>query len=236
MSSLPPVLRRELAVILGAFRAWMRREPGQLPPPTRLSPDMLQDQNVSPAEHTRLSEEALACRRCETLAARRRHVVVADGNPAADLMLVGEAPGEREDEQGRPFVGDAGQLLDKMFGAIAMDRSDLYITNIVKCHPPGNRDPEEDEISNCRPFLLHQIDLVRPLLICTLGRIAAQALLEQPVAITRIHGQLFQFQGIPLIPIYHPAFLLRSPERKKEAWHDLKFLKKTLDGLKHTLP
>ena len=145
------------------------------------------------------------------------------GNPKAELMFVGEAPGADEDLQGEPFVGRAGQLLTKIIEAIQLQRSDVYIANVIKCRPPGNRNPEPDEVATCEPFLLRQIDLIRPRVIVALGTFAAQALLKTDTPISRLRGRVHDFRGgIKLIATFHPAFLLRSPDRKRDVWEDMK--------------
>jgi uracil-DNA glycosylase len=161
------------------------------------------------------------CKRCK-LHRTRRTLVFGEGNEKATLMFVGEGPGYDEDVQGRPFVGKAGQLLTKIIESIQLRREEVYIANIVKCRPPQNRNPEPDEISACRPFLLKQIGAIRPRIICALGTFAAQSLLQTGEKITSLRGRLFDLDGIRVIPTYHPAFLLRNPERKKEVWEDMK--------------
>jgi uracil-DNA glycosylase family 4 len=162
------------------------------------------------------------CSRCKLHTLGRRQVVFGVGNPDADLMFVGEAPGADEDIQGIPFVGRAGQLLTKMIAAIQMDRNQVYIANVIKCRPPGNRNPEPDEIATCEPFLFQQIDAVRPKVIVALGAFAAKTLLKTEDPISRLRGRVYDFRGAKLIPTFHPSFLLRSPDRKRDAWEDLK--------------
>jgi DNA polymerase len=150
-------------------------------------------------------------------------VVFGVGNPNAALMFVGEAPGADEDIQGEPFVGRAGQLLTKIIEAIDLKRSDVYIANVIKCRPPANRNPEPVEVATCEPFLFRQIDLIRPKVIVALGTFAAHALLKTDAPISRLRGHVHEFRdGIKLIPTFHPAFLLRSPERKRDVWEDMK--------------
>jgi DNA polymerase len=163
------------------------------------------------------------CRRCK-LAGHRRRIVFGAGAPRAQLMFVGEGPGREEDEQGEPFVGEAGRLLDRIIAAIRLRREDVYITNVVKCRPPGNRLPEPDEIRACMPFLRRQIAAVKPRLICTLGGCAAQSLLETTEPISRLRGRFFDRGGIRVLPTFHPAYLLRTPEKKREVWEDMKRL------------
>ncbi|MDX9710559.1 MAG: uracil-DNA glycosylase [Trichloromonas sp.] len=169
------------------------------------------------------------CRRCP-LAGRRNNIVFGAGAPRARLVLVGEGPGREEDERGEPFVGEAGRLLDRMLFAIGLERSEVYICNVVKCRPPGNRDPESGEIAACRPFLERQLAAIAPEMILVLGRVAGQSLLADNTPISRLRGQWRDYQGIPLLPTYHPAYLLRNPAAKREAWEDLKLVLKRLRG------
>jgi DNA polymerase len=160
------------------------------------------------------------CQRCK-LAKHRSHLVFGAGNPDARLMFIGEAPGKEEDLQGLPFVGDAGMLLTRLIAKMGMRREDVYIANVIKCRPPMNRDPEEDEIATCRGFIEKQIQIIRPQIIMTLGRIALQALLEMPkLRITSARGHFYDYKGIPLMPTFHPAYLLRNPRDKILTWAD----------------
>ena len=152
----------------------------------------------------------------------RTKLVFGAGNATADLMFVGEAPGADEDEQGIPFVGRAGQLLTKMIAAMGFDREQVYIANVIKCRPPQNRPPEPDEISSCEPFLFRQIDAVQPKVIVALGSFAAKTLLRTEQSISRLRGSVYEFRGVKLVPTFHPSYLLRSPDKKREAWEDLK--------------
>jgi len=161
------------------------------------------------------------CRRCK-LSQGRTQIVFGSGSPRAELIFVGEAPGAEEDRQGVPFVGAAGQLLTKMIEAMKFTRDDVYICNVAKCRPPGNRNPEPDEIEACEPFLKGQLAALKPKVIVALGKFAAQTLLRESTAITRLRGQWRTYAGVPLMPTFHPAYLLRSPEEKKLAWMDLK--------------
>ena len=161
------------------------------------------------------------CRRCK-LHRTRRTIVFGEGNPNATLMFIGEGPGYDEDVQGRPFVGRAGQLLTKIIQSIHLQREEVYIANIIKCRPPGNRNPEPDEIKTCSPFLLKQVQAIRPKIICALGAFSAQTLLSTDAKITTLRGRFFDFQGIKVIPTFHPAYLLRNPERKRDVWEDMK--------------
>jgi uracil-DNA glycosylase len=162
------------------------------------------------------------CTRCKLHTQGRQQVVFGVGNPDADLMFVGEAPGADEDIQGIPFVGRAGQLLTKMIEAINLRRDDVYIANVIKCRPPGNRNPEPDEIAQCEPFLFQQIEAIQPKVIVALGSFAAKTLLRSDESISRLRGRIYDFRGAKLIPTFHPSFLLRSPDRKRDAWEDLK--------------
>jgi len=168
------------------------------------------------------------CRRCK-LHRTRRTIVFGEGNPGARLMFVGEGPGYDEDVQGRPFVGKAGQLLTKIIQSMQLQREDVYIGNIIKCRPPQNRNPEPDEIEACRTFIQKQIESIRPAIICALGTFAAQTLLKTTAKISGLRGKLFEVEGVKVIPTYHPAFLLRNPEKKKEVWEDMKQIMALLD-------
>jgi uracil-DNA glycosylase len=156
-----------------------------------------------------LAREAMACTRCR-LSAGRTQVVFADGSPDADLMFIGEGPGYHEDVQGLPFVGAAGQLLNRLLGEIGLRREDVRITNVVLCRPPGNRDPMPDEIEACRPILTEHVSLVDPKVVCTLGNFATRVILERPVAISRVRGERYPWQGRVVIPTFHPAAVLRG--------------------------
>ena len=170
------------------------------------------------------------CTRCKLHTLGRRQVVFGVGNPNADLMFVGEAPGADEDIQGEPFVGRAGQLLTKIIEAIDLKREDAYIANVIKCRPPGNRNPEPDEVAQCEPFLFRQIDTIKPKVIVALGKFAAQCLLRTTDPITRIRGREFKYRDAILIPTYHPAYLLRTPSAKREVWEDMKRVREILSG------
>ena len=163
-----------------------------------------------------------ACTRCKLHGLGRRQIVFGVGDPAADIMFVGEAPGADEDAQGVPFVGRAGQLLTKMIEAMGLSRDQVYIANVLKCRPPGNRDPEPDEVERCEPFLFQQIASVQPKVIIALGAFAARTLLKSQDPISRLRGQVYEYRGAHLIPTFHPSFLLRSPGYKRQAWDDLK--------------
>ncbi|HZM60752.1 MAG TPA: uracil-DNA glycosylase [Vicinamibacterales bacterium] len=162
------------------------------------------------------------CSRCKLHTLGRKHVVFGVGNPNADLMFVGEGPGADEDIQGEPFVGRAGQLLTKIIEAIGLTRDSVYIANVIKCRPPGNRNPEPDEVDTCEPFLFRQIDIIKPKVIVALGKFAAQSLLRTTDPITRIRGREYKYRDAILMPTYHPAYLLRNPASKRDVWEDMK--------------
>jgi uracil-DNA glycosylase len=170
----------------------------------------------------RIRTEIGDCTRCKLHRLGRRQVVFGVGNPQADLMFIGEGPGEEEDLRGEPFVGRAGQLLTKIIEAMGLTRDQVYIANVVKCRPPENRNPEADEIETCEPFLFAQIDAIAPKAIVALGTFAAQALLRTKDPISRLRGQVFEYRGAHLVPTFHPAYLLRSPHRKRDTWDDMK--------------
>ncbi len=170
------------------------------------------------------------CIRCKLAGLGRKQIVYGVGNPHADLMFVGEAPGADEDLQGEPFVGRAGQLLTKIIEAMGYMRKDVYIANVLKCRPPGNRNPEPDEVASCQPFLFRQIDVVQPKVMVALGTFAAQTLLETKDPISRLRGRAWPCRGRLLVPTFHPAFLLRSPDRKRDTWDDMKLVLRILRG------
>jgi uracil-DNA glycosylase family 4 len=176
--------------------------------------------SASAADLATLAEVASVCTRCR-LAQGRTQVVFGSGNPNAELMLIGEGPGAEEDRQGLPFVGAAGELLTRILQAIEMSRDQVYIANVVKCRPPGNRDPEPDEVAACRGYLEKQIALVRPKILVALGRVAAQTLLGNSSPIGQMRGQWYTVQGIPTLVTYHPAALLRNPGFKRPTWEDM---------------
>jgi len=170
------------------------------------------------------------CTRCKLHAQGRRQIVFGVGSPEADLMFVGEAPGADEDIQGIPFVGRAGQLLTKIIEAIGLKREDVYIANVIKCRPPGNRNPEQDEVETCEPFLFQQIDIIRPKVIVALGTFAARTLLRTLDPISRLRGRVYEYRGAKLIPTFHPAYLLRNPASKREVWEDMKVVRRLLQA------
>jgi len=194
--------------------------------------------DIAPVTFSRSPEDALAsirhdigdCTRCKLHTLGRRQIVFGVGNPSADLMFVGEAPGADEDIQGIPFVGRAGQLLTKIIEAIGLRREDVYIANVIKCRPPENRNPEPDEVETCEPFLFRQIDSIQPKVIVALGTFAAKALLKTQDSISRMRGRVYDYRGAKLIPTFHPAFLLRSPDRKRDVWEDMKKVRALLQS------
>nr|WP_176582399.1 uracil-DNA glycosylase [Mariprofundus erugo] len=178
---------------------------------------------VAPVVFKSLDEIAVSasgCRLC-ALAETRTQVVFGVGNPAADILFIGEAPGRDEDLQGEPFVGRAGQLLDRMLVSMGLDRDSVYIMNVVKCRPPNNRDPKPDEVQACQLWFDQQLDALQPKLICLLGRVAAQTVLQTDAPLGALRGRWHTFQGIPTLVTYHPAYLLRSPQQKQKSWADL---------------
>jgi len=176
-----------------------------------------------------LKEEVSSCKKC-ALHRTRKNPVFGAGSSSADLMFVGEAPGMEEDLQGLPFVGRAGQLLTKIIEAMGLSRKDVYIANILKCRPPNNRNPLPTEILECEAYLFKQIDLIRPRIICALGKFAAQTLLRSQEPITRLRGKFYEYHGVRLMPTFHPAYLLRNPGDKRLVWEDMKKIRKVLNG------
>jgi uracil-DNA glycosylase len=184
---------------------------------------------TDPAQALRLVRQDLGdCTRCRLSKQGRKQIVFGVGNPKAELMFIGEAPGADEDQQGEPFVGRAGQLLNNMIKAMGLRREDVYIANIIKCRPPGNRTPERDECETCSPFLMRQIAAIKPKAIVALGAVAAKTLLAINAPMSEFRGRWFDFRGTKLAVTYHPAFLLRDPRQKKETWKDLQMVMKEL--------
>jgi uracil-DNA glycosylase len=202
----------------------------------KMTPDPFSSSVTQPVTLSRNAGEALAavradigdCTRCKLHALGRRQIVFGVGNPNADLMFVGEAPGGDEDIQGIPFVGRAGQLLTKIIEAIGLKRDDVYIANVIKCRPPQNRNPEPDEVETCEPFLFQQIDIIKPKVIVALGKFGAQTLLRTLDPISRLRGRIYDYRGAKLVPTFHPAYLLRNPASKREVWEDMKLVRKLL--------
>jgi len=226
---------RELGVA-GVSRDPVWRERAVETAPIQAPPADVRPAEVRPVTIALTPVEALAairadigdCTRCKLHTLGRTQVVFGVGNPAADLMFVGEAPGRDEDQQGFPFVGRAGQLLTKIIEAIALKREDVYIANVIKCRPPENRNPEPDEVETCEPFLFRQIDVIKPKVIVALGKFGAQTLLRTLDPISRLRGRVFEYRGAKLIPTFHPAYLLRNPSSKREVWEDMKLVRKLL--------
>jgi DNA polymerase len=181
-----------------------------------------------PAALRIIREDIGDCTRCRLHQQGRKQIVFGVGNPSADLMFIGEAPGADEDEQGEPFVGRAGQLLNNMIKAMGLQREQVYIANIIKCRPLGNRTPERDECETCSPFLMRQVAVIQPKAIVALGAVAAKTLLSLNAPMTELRGRWYDFRGTRLAVTYHPAFLLRDPRQKKEAWKDLQMVMKEL--------
>ena len=223
-------IARQARELLGQVRE--SRWPGLEPPAgQRLSPPAAKPasapgrrEETSPwSSLEEIAQVVSSCTKCPLHATRTR-TVPGEGAMKARLMFIGEAPGADEDRLGRPFVGAAGQLLDKMIGAMGLSRDQVFIANTLKCRPPGNRDPQEDEVAACLPFLRAQIVLIRPEVICSLGRHATHALLERKDPLGRLRGKFFDYRGTPLLPTFHPSYLLRTPADKTAAWKDLQLI------------
>jgi DNA polymerase len=193
--------------------AWRRRAPEM--------PDSAASRTTAVNTLDAIRSDLGECTRC-ALHAGRTMLVFGVGNPDADLVFVGEAPGRDEDLQGVPFVGRAGQLLTKIIASIGLTRDEVYIANAVKCRPPGNRNPEPGEVQTCEPFLFRQLDVIRPKVVVALGAFAIHTLLGTDRPISRLRGQIYEYRGAKLVPTFHPAFLLRSPDKKREVWEDMK--------------
>lgn len=174
-----------------------------------------------------LEKSVRGCKKCK-LSRWRKNIVFGEGNPFAEIVFVGEAPGYDEDEQGRPFVGRAGKLLTKIIESISLTREDVYICNVIKCRPPKNRNPEKDEIEACEPFLAKQLEIISPKVICALGKFAVQFLLQTDQAISKLRGNVYQYHGIPVVPTFHPAYLLRNPGQQEVVDKDVNRLKEFL--------
>jgi DNA polymerase len=223
--------------------AWRTRRDRPADAPAPASPPRVEQASPEPPSAAPLTvfataADALAgvrteigdCVRCKLHAQGRKQIVFGVGNPEADLMFVGEAPGADEDIQGIPFVGRAGQLLTKIIEAIGLTRGDVYIANVIKCRPPGNRNPEQDEVETCEPFLFQQIDVIKPKVVVALGTFAARALLRTLDPISRLRGRVYDYRGAKLIPTFHPAYLLRNPSSKREVWEDMKLVRRLLNS------
>jgi DNA polymerase len=205
------------------IEVWMPRDAAEQPPAEPAdSPPSLED----------LERRVSGCRQCE-LHASRTHTVFGAGNPSAEWMFVGEAPGAEEDRRGLPFVGRAGQLLNAMLGALGLTRDQVYIANVLKCRPPNNRDPQGAEVEQCEPYLHQQVARIRPKIIVAMGRFAAQSLLKTSRPIGKLRGEQFSYSdtGIPLVVTYHPAYLMRNPIDKRKAWEDLLFAREVSSRL-----
>lgn len=201
--------------------------PGPPAPATPPAPSPASDRLQAPSLEV-LRQEVSACTRCGELAATRTQTVFGVGNPRAALCFLGEAPGADEDRLGEPFVGRAGKLLNDILRACKLEREDVYILNILKCRPPGNRNPAPDEAQNCRPYLDRQLQLIEPKFICCLGAVAAQNLLATTETIGRLRGQVHDHRGIQVVCTYHPAYLLRNPSAKKQTWDDMRLLMRSM--------
>lgn len=203
--------------------------PVEEPRPPMLTPAAeLDDAEVATMDWETLAARVACCTRCPELVANRTQTVFGVGNRAAELMVIGEAPGQEEDRQGEPFVGRAGQLLNEMLRAMGFAREQVYIANVLKSRPPNNRDPKPEEAAHCEPYLKRQIALIKPRIILSVGRISAQNLLKTETPIGKLRGKVHRYQDIPLVVTYHPAYLLRSPLEKRKAWDDLKLALRTL--------
>lgn len=243
-------LRRQYLEAMG-ITSWLFRQPDEteklVPPPVEAwcqekapaaeEADSPRLDNVAGLDWAALRERVAACKACD-LHRSRTQTVFGVGDQNADILIIGEAPGADEDRQGEPFVGRAGKLLNAMLKAIGLDREQVFIANILKCRPPGNRDPRPEEVLRCKPFLLRQVELVAPRVILAVGRIAAQNLLQSTDPVGRLRGRVHGFgeSAIPLVVTYHPAYLLRSPEQKAKAWQDLQQVTKLLAGKESPKP
>src|SRR5260370_13077250 len=212
----------------------------ELPPPPVAAEPMPATMPETSIEQRRiglqqLAQEVRGCTRCPELCSTRTQTVFGQGEPGVDLCFVGEAPGEDEDRQGLPFVGAAGQMLNRIIAGCGLKREEVYIMNVLRCRPPRNRTPLANEAANCRGFLERQMDLVRPRFICCLGGCAATNLLQTPLSVGRLRGRFHEYRGIPVLVTYHPSYLLphRSPEKKREVWEDMKML---LQGMGRPIP
>ena len=204
------------------------KEFGSRPRPTFGEPEAPEDENAAAHKLASIREVLGDCSRCG-LCDGRTHIVFGAGSADTDLVFVGEAPGADEDRVGKPFVGEAGKLLDKMIVAMGRSRDDVYVSNVLKCRPPENRDPTRDEVQTCSPFLVQQLEAIRPRVIVAMGRVATNVLLDRDGTLGEVRGRWHEFNGIPVMPTYHPAFLLRSPDAKRPAWDDLQAVMKKLE-------
>ncbi len=201
------------------------REAPDLPPQASAEPARTRTQAGGLDELARRIDGCTLCR----LSEKRNAIVVGEGNGTAPVLFIGEGPGAEEDRTGRPFVGQAGRLLDGMIFALGFEREQVYIGNVVKCRPPGNRDPQDDEMAACAPFLERQIEIIKPRVIVALGRVAARHLTGSSKPMGALRGRWASYRGTPLLPTFHPAYLLRKPAAKREVWQDLKAVLRRLD-------
>jgi uracil-DNA glycosylase family 4 len=219
------LVRSVKAQVLNAKNLYVEVDCGESLPPKKNDSDVTQHKGEPLND---LLREVTGCQRC-SLAKTRKNIVFGDGNASAKIVFVGEAPGADEDEQGLPFVGRAGQLLTNIIKAMGLARKDVYICNILKCRPPGNRNPLPDEIRLCEPFLKQQLRRISPQIICALGSFAAKTLLKTETPITALRGRFQTYEGIKLMPTYHPAYLLRNPSAKKQVWEDVQLIMKEIE-------
>lgn len=222
-----PVRKMEEQVLQAGLFGDIDPEEGAKPASKSVALPVLHSQDAS---LDAIREDMGECTRCK-LHEHRTNIVFGEGSPQAKLVFIGEGPGADEDATGRPFVGRAGQLLDKIIAAIGLKRDDIYIANVVKCRPPGNRTPERDEVATCEQFLFRQLAFIQPKIIVALGSPAFQCLLRTKETITRARGNWRDWNGIKVMPTFHPAYLLRSPEKKREAWEDMKKVRDYLSSL-----
>jgi uracil-DNA glycosylase len=228
-AELPPELIATALPIQADERDSMPRKAAVALPVLQTSTAHPEAQIADPVQALRMIREDIGdCTRCVLHKQGRKQIVFGVGNPRAELMFIGEAPGADEDMQGEPFVGRAGQLLNNMIKAMGIQRENVYIANIIKCRPPGNRQPERDECETCSPFLMRQIEVVKPKVIVALGAVAAKTLLAMNAPMSELRGRWYDFRGTKLAVTYHPAFLLRDPRQKKETWKDLQMAMKEL--------
>jgi len=205
-------------------------EPVLAAPPRKSRPESFSAAGDQVTELKRIREDIGDCIRCKLCRLGRKQIVFGVGNPTADLMFVGEAPGRDEDMQGIPFVGRAGQKLTQIIEAIGLKRDDVYIANVIKCRPPENRNPEPDEVDQCEPFLFRQVDTIKPKVIVALGTFAVRSLLKTTDPISRLRGRVYDYRGATLVPTFHPAYLLRNPSCRREVWEDMKKVRALLNG------
>jgi len=210
------------------YSVWPRAAKKALPEQRQKSTKTQKSQEFPP-ELEALRREVLSCQKCR-IASQRRNAVFGEGNPSAKLLFVGEAPGEQEDIQGRPFVGRAGQLLDRLLEEAGYSRNSVFIANVLKCRPPGNRTPRADEILNCHPFLMRQLRIINPRVVCALGAVAAQTLLKRTGSMSRLRGRFFRVGSFWVVPTYHPAYLLRNPAATDTVRNDIQLAIRVAEG------